>query len=193
MHIHIMIWDTIMIEHPVYVRIPTENEVSYFASRSCAEAVINVLITAQRLNWLRLHGFVVMPEAVEMVATPIRQGIAGVVGNLQAETIPQLAILLPQAGMIWARRFTQIPLTSQRALEARLNMMLLVPVANGICEHAADYPFSSANPRYASSVIEYSGFIKPAQKTASLPTVLNAGRTNSDAPIITRGPIKELP
>lgn len=185
-------WINTMLEHPVYVRIPTENEKPYFASRSCAEVVINALITAQRLNWLRLHGFVVMPEALEMVATPIRQGVAGVVGNLQAETIPQLAVLLPEAGMIWARRFSQVALTSQRSLEARLKMMLLVPVANSVCEHADQYLYSSANPRYASVVMEYTGFGKPAPpKDAGLPGVLNSGREDMP-PAAPLNPLKHI-
>jgi hypothetical protein len=60
--------------------------------------------------------------------------------------------------MVWARRFTHLPLTTQQALDARLNMLLLAPVANGIVDRAEVYPYSSANARYASVVSVYAGF-----------------------------------
>jgi hypothetical protein len=144
----------------MYIRMTTENEEPLLKNRSSAEAVISVVISAQSQGWLRLHGFVVLPEALEMVMSPIKQSVSGVVGHIQAETIPLLAVLLPNAGMVWARRFTQLSLTTQQALDARLNMLLLAPVANGISDRAESYPYSSANPRYAAAVSVYAGFAK---------------------------------
>lgn len=157
-----------MLDHPVYVRIPTENEESYFQNRSAAEAVISVVASAQKQGWLRLHGFVVMPDALEMVATPIKQGIAGVVAQIQAETIPLLMVLLPQASLVWGRRFSHNDLTTQLALDARLNMLLLSPVAGGIVTTAEKFPYSSANTRYSAMVVPYAGFTKD---TAEMPKI----------------------
>jgi hypothetical protein len=145
---------------PIYLRIPTENEAPYLKNRSCAELVIGVVIEAQKQEWMQLHGFVVLPEALELVATPIKQSAPSLVANIQAETIPPLAVLLPEAVTIWESRFLQLPLASQRALDARLAMLLLAPVASGIVDMAASYPYSSANPRYANSVTVYTGFGK---------------------------------
>jgi hypothetical protein len=163
-----------MLEHPVYVRIPTENDEPYFKNRSAAEAVISAVISAQKLGWLRLHGFVVLPDALEMVMTPIRQGVSGVVANIQAETIPMLTVLLPEAGMVWSHKFAHTALTSQIALDARMNMLLLSPVANSITEKAEDYPYSSANPRYFSMVSTYAGFQKSAPEPQPAPDKLPA-------------------
>lgn len=149
-----------MLDHLIYIRLPAENEKPLFASHSAAETVISAVISAQKQGWLRLHGFCVMPEALEMVTTPIRQGVSGLVAHIQAETIPPLMVLLPQAGMVWARQYTQTSLTSQRALDARLEMLLLAPVAGGIVETAAQYPYSSANTRYIAMVAPYAGFQK---------------------------------
>ncbi|NWG17553.1 MAG: hypothetical protein HXY41_13075 [Chloroflexi bacterium] len=151
---------TMIHNYPVYVRVPTENETPYLRNRSCAEVVIGAVIEAQKQEWMQLHGFVVLPEALEMVATPTKQGVAGLVAHIQSETIPMLAILLPGATLIWEKRFMQIPLTTQRALDARLAMLLLAPVASGIVEMAASYPYSSANPRYSSTVSGFSGYEK---------------------------------
>jgi hypothetical protein len=120
---------------------------------------------------MRLHGFVVLPEALEMVATPTKQGVTGLVAHLQSETIPLLAILLPGAGLIWEKRFMQIPLTTQRALDARLAMLLLAPVASGIVDMAASYPYSSANPRYTTTVSSYTGYEKPLDGAETAKTV----------------------
>jgi hypothetical protein len=162
----------VMPNHPVYVRIATENEVSYFKNRSATEAIIGVVIEAQKQNWMQLHGFVVLPEALELVATPIKQGVSGLVAHIQAETIPLLAILLPNASAIWERRFMQIPLTTQRALDARLAILLLAPVAAGIVDIAASYPYSSANARYAANVSVYTDFSK--RSTAEIPRAAEA-------------------
>ncbi len=176
-------WTESMLEQPVYLRMPTINEAPLLKNRSCAEVVINVVISAQRQNWLRLHGFAVMPEALEMVFTPIQQGVKGVAAHIQAETIPPLTILLPDAGLIWARQSTHIDLENQRSLEARLNMMLLVPVANGIVDKAESYAYSSANPRYSGTVMEYTGYKKPESSLQTgmngLSEALNAGRKDT--------------
>jgi len=156
-----------MSNQPVYVRMTTENEVPYFNNHSAAEVIIGAVIEAQKQDWMQLHGFVVLPEALEWVATPTKQGVAGLVAHIQAETIPPLAILLPNATAIWGVRFMQIPLTTQRALDARLAMLLLAPVASGIVDMAAAYPYSSANARYAANVSVYTEFSKRA--TAEIP------------------------
>jgi hypothetical protein len=167
---------------PVYVRIATENEAPYFRNRSAAEAVISVVIDAQKQGWMDLHGFVVLPEALEIVSTPIKQGVAGMVAQIEAETIPLLAILLPNATGIWERHFMQIPLATQRALDARLAMLLLAPVASGIVDIAAAYPYSSANLRYLSTVSPYTGYSKPA--ATEVPPVVEAVPNPSEAPSV---------
>jgi hypothetical protein len=149
-----------MLDYPSYIRMSTENDAPLLNNRSSAEAVIGAVIGAQSQGWLRLHGFIVLPEALEMVMSPLKQSASGVVAHIQAETIPLLAVLLPNAGLVWARRFSQFSLTTQQALDARLEMLLLAPVANGIVEKAEMYPYSSANPRYAASVSVYSGFTR---------------------------------
>ncbi len=153
---------------PVYIRMPTENEAPYLENRSGAEAVISAVMDAQDDGWMQLHGFVVLPEGLEMVATPIKQGPAGLVAHLQSQTIPPLLILLPGAGIIWERRFWQIPLSSQRALDARLAMLLLAPVAAGLADMAASYPYSSANPRYTAMVAPFTGFSRITSEAAKI-------------------------
>jgi hypothetical protein len=149
-----------MAEFPLYVRVPTEQEKSYFTNSSAAEAVIGAIINAQNQGWLRLHGFVVLPDALEMVTSPIRQGISGVIAHLQAEMMPVLNALLPDAMFVWSVRFQHTPIQTQKALNARLDMLVLSPVAAGLCEKAEDYPFSSANARYRANVAVYAGFAR---------------------------------
>ncbi len=163
-----------MTNHPVYVRMTTENETSYFRNRSATEAIIGAVIEAQKQEWMQLHGFVVLPEALEFVATPIKQGVSGLVAHIQAETIPLLAILLPNASAIWERRFAQILLNTQRSLDARLAMLLLAPVAAGIVDIAASYPYSSANARYAANVSVYTDFSKRSTDEIPRMTVAEA-------------------
>ncbi len=147
-----------MIDHPLYIRLPTENEQAHFAARSCAEAVMNVLIDSQSTGWLRLHGFAILPEAVEMVMTPIKQSASGVIAHLQSQSIPLLAVLIPSALAVWSRHYTVKLLESQRALDARLEMLNLMPVACGITDESTHYAYSSINPRYTGMVSRFAGF-----------------------------------
>lgn len=174
-----------MLDHPVYVRMPTEDENPYFKRQSAAEVVISVAMMAQQAGWMRLHGFVVLPEALEMVTSPIKQGVAGMVAHLQAETIPLLTVLLTDARFVWGRRYTQIDLTTQRALDARLNMLLLAPVANGITSTAEEFPYSSANPRYKSTVSVYAGFgLKNGSGADSAASALAGQPTNNGGSLV---------
>lgn len=148
-------------EYPIYVRIPTEGNRPYFENKSSAEAVIGVLIAAQNQGWLRLHGFVVLPDSLEIVMSPIRQKVSGVIAHLQAEMIPLLSVLLPQATYIWDRQYNHDTIKTAQSLSARLDMLLLAPVALGISDSAEGYPYSSANPRYKANIANYAGFSKP--------------------------------
>lgn len=149
-----------MLEYPVYVRIPTEGNQPYFENQSSAEAVISTLIAIQKQGWLRLHGFVTLPDALELVMSPIRQGISGVVAYLQAETTPILSVLTPQARLIWSYHYTHHAIQTQNALDARLEMVKLCPVAYGLCEKPEEYAYSSNNPRYCGEVNRYTGFAR---------------------------------
>lgn len=160
-----------MFENPVYLRLPTENDQPYFANPSSAEVVMSVLVNAQKQGWLRLHGFVVLPDALEMVTTPIKQGVSGMVAYLQAETIPLITVLQPQTGLVWTSKYITLPLKTRSAMEARLRMMHLAPVANGITETAEAFPYSSANPRYTSTVVSYAGFTRQTSRDDTQPDV----------------------
>lgn len=149
-----------MLEHPVYVRLPTEDGRPYFENKSSAEAIIAVLINAQDQGWMRLHGFAVLPDALEIIISPIRQGVSGVVAHLQAEMMPVLSVLLPEALLIWSPHYSHRPLLTQKALNARLEILNLLPVAEGLSEAEAEYPHSSANPRYQGNVAAYAGFAR---------------------------------
>jgi hypothetical protein len=153
-----------MVEFPIYLRIPTENELPLFNNPSCAEVVIGMVIKAQETGWLDLHGFVVLPETLEMVTTPLKLSVSALVGYIESETIPLLSVMLAPTGIVWNRYFMRTPLETPRALDARLKMLLLSPVARGLCDSAEAYPYSSANPRYAGTTSPYMGFQSVPQK-----------------------------
>ena len=154
--------DRTMSEQPVYLRVPTENEEPLFQRHSAAEVVISAVIKAQQAGWMRIHGFVVLPESLEMVVTPVGLSVSALVGYIESETIPLLTILMPTTGLIWNRYFMRTPLETQRSLDARLKILLLAPVARGLAETAETYAYSSANPRYTGTTSAFGGFQKPA-------------------------------
>ncbi|HVU11870.1 MAG TPA: hypothetical protein VHD90_11355 [Phototrophicaceae bacterium] len=158
-----------MLERPVYLRIPTENEEPLFQRHSCAEVIIGAVMKAEQTGWMQLHGFVVLPETLELVVTPLKVGVSALVGYLESETIPHLSILLPGTSLIWNRYFMRTPLDTQRALDARLKILLLSPVAHGLADTSDTYAYSSANPRYAGSTSTYTGFQNPDDGSPTSP------------------------
>jgi len=194
-----------MMDYPIYMRIKTENDKPYFKNPSCAEAVISVLMNMQQSGWLRMHGFVLLPNELELVASLIRQGVSGTVAELQAESIPLLTVLLPNSNFVWSAKFTYDTLKSKGAFDARLEMLRLSPVAHGITDDALAYPYSSANARYKSTVAIYAGFKNtdslddsaaatihngdtrpvesPTNPTPSTPPAQDNGSVNAEVPL----------
>ena len=165
-----------MVDLPIYLRIPTENELPLFDNPSCAEVVIGTVMKAQETGWLNLHGFVVLPETLEMVATPLKLSVSALVGYIESETIPLLSVMLAPTSIVWNRYFMRTPLESARALDARLKMLLLSPVARGLCDSAEAYPYSSANPRYAGTTSPFMGF-QSLPQTKPLTTADNSNES----------------
>lgn len=147
-----------MLDYPVYLKLETEKEQPFFEQPSSAEAVIASLVNVQRQGWIRLHAFVLLPNALEMVASLIKQGVSGTVAQIQAETIPLLSVLQPAAGFVWSTKYESRLLTTQRSFDARLEMIRLSPIANDVIDDAANYPYSSYNARYSGSISIYAGF-----------------------------------
>lgn len=169
-----------MDEQPVYVHISTEGDLPLLERQSCAEAVIGTVMKAQESGWMRLHGFVVLPEALEMVVTPQERSIGALIGQIESETIPLLNVLLPNSGIIWNRYFMRTPVETQRSLDARLGILHLLPVAHGLVDAPEAYAYSSAHPRYSGTISVYTSFsgvpprpgmgpLNPPQPTTSDP------------------------
>jgi hypothetical protein len=93
-----------------------------------------------------------------MVVTPLKLSVSALVGYIESETIPLLSVMLAPTGIIWNRYFMRTPLETARSLDARLKMLLLSPVARGLCDSAEAYPYSSANPRYTGTTSPFAGF-----------------------------------
>ena len=148
-----------MLEHPIYLQIPTDSHNPHFTNHSAAEVVISTLINIQQRGWLRLHGFVLLPDSLDMVTSLIRQGVSGVVGQIESETIPMLSVLMPKNGIFWAQAHNYAVLETKLAFDARLKILHLSPVARGLVDKADRYTYSSANPRYQTHVAPYAGFM----------------------------------
>lgn len=144
---------------PIYLRISTEAEQPLLRSQSCAETVIAALLQIQASGWLALHGFVVLPEALELIGTPLAPSIGALVGGIVAATAPLLDVLTPTSGQLWSRCFMRTPLPTARAFETRLSILLLTPVARGLATTPAGYPYSSAHPRSASATTACTRYI----------------------------------
>ena len=125
---------------------------------------------------MTLHGFVVLPETLELVATPLKMSVSALVGYIQSETIPLLSILLPDNGLIWNRYFMRTPLETQRSLDARLNMLLLSPVAHGLAENCRSLRLQFGQSALRRDHRVYTGFHKAPPPPA--PVVGRPGRNH---------------
>ncbi|MDX2162987.1 MAG: hypothetical protein SF162_16850 [bacterium] len=148
-----------MLNKPTYLRIPTEQDAPYFASASAAEIIVDRLMAAQRRGNLLLHAFVVLPNAVELIATPLGTDMIDIKDELQAHTAILLNILLPKAAQVWDRRFIVKWLDTQRALDLQLQVMACLPLEHALADQPTFYAYSWLHPRYKGCTSPYMRFM----------------------------------
>ena len=112
---------------------------------------------------LLLHGWVVMPEHVHLLLTPVRGSISDMMELLKRYTSRQILAWCKEQGRaddlrfyaergkidgegysVWMRSFRSVPLQGDQAVLDKIGYIHGNPVRRGLCQTPEDWPWSSA-------------------------------------------------
>jgi REP element-mobilizing transposase RayT len=146
-----------------YVTLVTYNRVPIFKSERACEIFVDVLGEVRQRFSYKLIGYVLMPDHVHAIinlrTANISQWLHKVRGNsarriltwLREEghllSLKKLALIPPQkkkhTHAVWQKDPSVIDLWSARFIRQKLNYLHLNPVRAGLCNHPADWKWSS--------------------------------------------------
>src|SRR5712692_1019258 len=137
--------------------------VPVFHSERACELFIEALAETRRRCPFKLIGYVIMPDHVHMIMSPLNRDIRIVMGRVKstsardildwlaeeghAVSLKKLALDVPQkrghTHAVWLKDFSSIDLWSPKFVRQKLNYIHLNPVRAGLCEHPAEWKWSS--------------------------------------------------
>jgi putative transposase len=146
-----------------YVTLVTYNRVPVFQSEQACEIFVNTLHEVRDRFPYKLIGYVVMPDHAHAIVNnasgTISDWLRRVRGNsarqildwLRTEqhlmSLKQLELTIPQkrhhTHAVWQKEPSVIDLWSLKFVRQKLNYLHLNPVRAGLCEHHADWKWSS--------------------------------------------------
>ena len=96
----------------------------------------------------RLHAWVVMPNHVHVVITPLANfSLTGIVSSWKSFTAKQANVMLGRGGVFWQEDYFDRFIRDERHFAAAIHYAEENPVVAGLCSSAEDWEFSSARRR----------------------------------------------
>jgi putative DNA methylase len=92
----------------------------------------------------RLHAWVVMPNHVHVLATPLGRSLSNIVQNWKSFTSRSINLHLGQRGAFWAPEYFDRVVRDEVHYANALAYIAMNPVKAGLCGAAEDWRFSSA-------------------------------------------------
>jgi REP element-mobilizing transposase RayT len=115
----------------------------------CAELVINSLLWAANESWIRLLGFVVMPDHCHVnLGLGEVKTLSQVMESIGKFTARRINLHLGREGPFWEEGFYDHMIRNREEFGRTLKYIHNNPVAAGLVEYPEDWPYSTANPRY---------------------------------------------
>jgi putative transposase len=123
-----------------FVTTSTHDRRRLFQVDANARLFIETLQHYRRERYYKLHAFVVMPDHVHFILTPLEVALERAVGMIKGGFSRRLALKFP----VWQRGFTDHRIRDAADMQARRNYLHLNPVKAGLVEAAELYRYSSA-------------------------------------------------
>jgi putative transposase len=123
-----------------FVTTSTHDRRRLFQVDSNSQLLIETLQHYRRQGYYKLHAFVVMPDHVHLILTPLGITLERAVGMIKGGFSRRLASKFP----VWQRGFTDHRIRDAADMEARRKYLVMNPVRAGLVERAELYRFSSA-------------------------------------------------
>lgn len=119
----------------------------------CAEIVVQSLLWARDAGWWRILGFAVMPDHYHLaMALGEAKDLSYVMYSIDRFTATQMNKLLGRTGSLWEEGFYDHAIRDRRDFDDILEYIHSNPVAAGLAEDIASWPFSTASPTYEGEI-----------------------------------------
>lgn len=185
-----------------YVTTVCFNRVEVFRSEVACQLFIDALAQTRQHCIFKLIGYVIMPDHVHLIVNPINRDISIVMRRLKSTSARSILDWLRDAGHVtslrklalnqprakshshalWQRDFSSIDLFTPRFVQQKLNYVHLNPIRAKLCEHPADWKWSSYRaylPHTAGTVpveVDWRGYWTPDELREFTESAGNARR-----------------
>lgn len=133
----------ILSDHSYFITTATQERRPYFRDGRLAQVIIDNLRFYRDRMGFQLHGYVIMPDHIHLLITPISCSISEIMRNLKSFTSKQIRETLGIKGPIWQPRFYDRVIRDEEQFLAALTYIHLNPVKDGLVSSPEDYEFSS--------------------------------------------------
>ncbi len=116
-----------------------------FAKNESCRIVLDNLAFYRARGDLWLHAFVIMPDHLHLLLTPITRDLSDVMRNLKSYIARQLIDDFNEPSPVWQTRFHDQVIRSERHFISAVEYIHGNPVKAELCSVAEDFPYSSAS------------------------------------------------
>ena len=133
-----------------FITAVTANRRRLFQTDANATLLLNLLNEDRAKGRYEIHAFVIMPDHIHLLLTPaptvsVEKAMQFIKGGFSF----RLKSRMP----VWEDSFTRHRIEDRNDLEAHRNYIHENPVRAQLCNCAVDFPYSSANPAFATDPI----------------------------------------
>lgn len=115
-----------------------------FAAEADYQFFRDALIEAAKQHGLIIHAYVWMTNHIHLLATPMfEHSISKVFQSVGRKYVQYFNFTYKRSGTLWEGRYRATVVDSERYLLTVMRYIELNPVRAGMCQHPAEYPWSS--------------------------------------------------
>jgi REP element-mobilizing transposase RayT len=129
---------------PYFVTTVTGGRRRYFSDPRLAQIVVDNLRFYENRGDFELLSYVVMPDHLHLLATPIRGSISEIMRNVKCHAAREVNELLGQRGSVWQVSFQDRIVRCEGDIERFVQYIEYNPVKARIVAEPEDYLFGSA-------------------------------------------------
>jgi putative transposase len=138
--------------YPSFITTKTINNILFFNKSENAEAVVSAIYYGRKNNWFNLIAFVVMPDHLHLIITPLEKNISQTMHSIKSYSSKEINKINNKNGRIWQPSFRDFTIYTKELLLEKITYIHNNPVRKGLVLDASSYSFSSANPIFETDI-----------------------------------------
>ena len=134
----------VVLGQPQHIIQRGNNRQVIFAAEADYQFFRNALIEAAKQHGLMIHAYVWMTNHIHLLATPLfEHGVSKVFQSVGRKYVQYFNFTYKRSGPLWEGRYRATVVDGEHYLLTVMRYIELNPVRAGMCQHSAEYPWSS--------------------------------------------------